>query len=79
MQGLQFLVEFITALSSTINKEYCDFPRAQGCVETLGSFQLTYPFVAGMRHVSMILIPVGKKEVILHYFVYYPSASSDFC
>lgn len=35
MQGLQFLVEFITALSSSVNKQYCDFPRAECCVETL--------------------------------------------
>lgn len=38
MQGLQVLVEFITALSSGINKQYCDFPRAQCCVETLLRF-----------------------------------------
>lgn len=27
----------------------------------------------------MILIPMGKKETVLHRFISYPSASSDFC
>lgn len=80
MQELQFLVEFITAVSGTINKQYCDFPRAQCCTETLFRFfPADISFCCWHETCFHDPYPCGEKKVILHQFVYYPSASSDFC
>lgn len=51
-------------MSSTINEQSPDFPRAlyaewKPCS---GSFQLIKPFAGGMRGSSTILIPTGGKK-----------------